>query len=298
MGFKMVMMKEAEEADDEIIPASWHQVRPVWPNLSFRPATSDLRGLHLRGPNRVHRGCERIIMESGPALTSATGTSVSAGPSTQRITRACGSCSRQKVRCDGGHPCGRCTALKQPEACEYRPSMRGKTRKRKTRPRQNGINEEEEDVDRRPTGDRLGGDVVRDNEERERHYASWKRTNSLCEQGIPNTAVWGDATKRENAGLPIPAADPALALNHRLTTLPLPGDAPNPLAMLAEASASAQAAQASPPGATLAASSLLGAPPSRSTAHQDESTDAYYAPFQKRLKDDAPHIMTLISVSE
>ncbi len=139
---------------------------------------------------------------------------------------------------------------------------------------------------------------MRDNEEREQHYASWRRTNSLCEQGIPNTAVWGSSTKRQDGGLPAPGPDPALALNHRLTTLPLPGDAPNPLAMLAEASASAQAVQLPTSGAGIGVSPVAGAGATGPSVGQDDPTDSYYAPFQKRLKDDAPHIMTLISVSE
>lgn len=176
--------------------------------------------------------------------------------------------------------------------------MRGKTRKRKVRVMQDGADQGGEEDARPPKGEHLGGDIVRDNEEREQHYASWRRTNSLCEQGIPNIAVWGSSTKRENGGLPAPGPDPALALNHSLTTLPLPGDAPNPLAMLAEASASAQAVQLSTPGAAIGASPVAGAGTTGPSAGQDDSTDSYYAPFQKRLKDDAPHIMTLISVSE
>lgn len=55
-------------------------------------------------------------------------------PPRSRTSRACSSCNRQKLRCDGGKPCTRCINHAISERCEYLPSLRGKTRKRKIRP--------------------------------------------------------------------------------------------------------------------------------------------------------------------
>ena len=52
----------------------------------------------------------------------------------KRTSRACSFCHRQKLRCDGAKPCLRCIKSKVSDGCEYLPSMRGKTRKRKQRP--------------------------------------------------------------------------------------------------------------------------------------------------------------------
>ncbi|WRT67273.1 uncharacterized protein IL334_004240 [Kwoniella shivajii] len=78
----------------------------------------------------------------------------------------------------------------------------------------------------------------------------------------------------------------------RLTSLPLPGDR-NPLAMLAEASYTVSITQAD---------DHVSINPSSKRRHDERSKtqaeDGYYAPISRTLKDEAPHIMTLINVSE
>lgn len=83
--------------------------------------------------------------ESGPSTVIAEHAEIDKSPTSSheadldhkpksRASRACSSCNRQKLRCDGGKPCTRCTTNQISEGCEYLPSLRGKTRKRKIRP--------------------------------------------------------------------------------------------------------------------------------------------------------------------
>ncbi|WVQ95847.1 hypothetical protein IAU59_002946 [Kwoniella sp. CBS 9459] len=83
------------------------------------------------------------------------------------------------------------------------------------------------------------------------------------------------------------SAVPAIHIADRLTTLPLPGDR-NPLAVLAEASADVSG-QDSHTGATNIASQEYEA---------KRLEEGYYEPIERMLKDEAPHIMGLISVPE
>ena len=70
----------------------------------------------------------------------------------------------------------------------------------------------------------------------------------------------------------------------KLTTLPLPGDAHNPLAVLAEASSTTHTFDAKSPVTKMAG---------------NEGEDkGYYAPLERVLKDEAPHIMSRIDVHE
>jgi hypothetical protein len=70
----------------------------------------------------------------------------------------------------------------------------------------------------------------------------------------------------------------------KLTTLPLPGDVHNPLAVLAEASSTTKTFDPNSPVVGL---------------HEKEGEDkGYYAPLERVLKDEAPHIMSRIDVHE
>jgi hypothetical protein len=95
-----------------------------------------------------------------------------------------------------------------------------------------------------------------------------------------------------------------------LTTLPLPGDAPNPLAILSEASAHAIASM---PSERESAGGIggertpefdglgpagTGASRGMTRDGDDDGGAAYYAPLERILRDQAPHIMTLIRAQQ
>lgn len=198
------------------------------------------------------------------------GSSLTTSASTGRAQRACSICSRAKIRCNGQMPCGKCIALGQPGGCVYLPSMRGKTRKRKA------------DREREPSSiqsktqespDTLPDDAVsRSNPDREADFALWKWNAGIS---APSTsALWPS-----NPNIEPSEANTKTVLNgvDAVTTFPLPGDAPNPLATLAEACATTT---------------------SKTKRLRPDDDDRFYAPVAKVLKTDAPHIMTIISVQE
>ncbi|WOO78104.1 Xylanolytic transcriptional activator xlnR [Vanrija pseudolonga] len=85
-------------------------------------------------PSRPGTTATSPTTTSPPALSTTTTTPTAAVPIVKpklRASRACSSCNRQKLRCDGQNPCGRCIGLGQAKVCEYLPSLRGKTRKKK-----------------------------------------------------------------------------------------------------------------------------------------------------------------------
>ena len=133
----------------------------------------------------------------------------------------------------------------------YLPSLRGKTRKKRART----------DDPPKPAPAQTS----------DPHWQHWQRTESLSAgAGFTVSSFWGDKPK---------SVSPPKSNPQKLTSLPLPGDAHNPLALLAEASATTDHDPFSP----LAAA-------------RDE-TD-YYAPSERELKDEAPKIMTFINVHE
>lgn len=42
------------------------------------------------------------------------------GTPVRRFNKSCSECTRRKVKCDGGYPCGSCWYYKIPEACVYK----------------------------------------------------------------------------------------------------------------------------------------------------------------------------------
>lgn len=74
------------------------------------------------------------------------------------------------------------------------------------------------------------------------------------------------------------------AISDKLTTLPLPGDGHNPLAVLAEASMGLEQDAASPG--------------IKRDAGEERKEESYYAPLERTLKDEAPHIMRFLSFTE
>ncbi|OCF34433.1 hypothetical protein I316_03947 [Kwoniella heveanensis BCC8398] len=157
-------------------------------------------------------------------------------------------------------------------------------------------------------------------------YQRWKRSRLLPEYGPRNSIIWrtdgnrmedthparsstsdlsnttalsrlphelissssfGNGSAPESSPSSEKSSIPAIHIADRLTTLPLPGDR-NPLAVLAEASADVSGQEGH--------SSLSNATPQR--YHGSKLEEGYYEPVERELKDEAPHIMALISVAE
>lgn len=71
----------------------------------------------------------RLRSQSPPlADNAATSPSSTKDRTKDRAVRACSSCSRQKLKCDGDKPCSRCVVQNITSECSYLPSMRGKMR--------------------------------------------------------------------------------------------------------------------------------------------------------------------------
>lgn len=185
-----------------------------------------------------------------------------------RTARACSSCNKQKLRCDGKKPCSRCAGLGVQETCEYLPSLRGKTRKRKA----------DKDKERVPDGN----EILHGKRNRGEYFDMWQKENALATTVARNSTLWKD-DRRPVSPSQIIGLSPRMSVD-KLTTLPLPGDAHNPLAVLAEASSATHTFDAKSPVTKMAG---------------NEGEDkGYYAPLERVLKDEAPHIMSRIDVHE
>lgn len=201
-----------------------------------------------------------------------------------RIAKACSACSRQKLRCDGSQPCTRCRSLGSPELCVYLPSMRGKIKRKRVKSNTD-------------TSEVLGS-----------HHRSPTSTTSASQRrrGVPeNTELWesdqpqpqpGPSSFSRTSNSPrrspkrlVGRRESASDLDHLTTTLPLPGDAHNPLAVLVELSevATRRVQDVSPVP-------YQGVESSKRQREEEE----YYAPLERTLKEEAPLIMALISTHE
>ena len=119
--------------------------------------------------------------------------------------------------------------------------------------------------------------------DRKLEFDRWKQDEALNESLPRNSALWHSPASTYTAGQPGDDTIP-----DKLTTLPLPGDAHNPLAVLAEASG--QSGKHSPlrRGKHLLAEERVSS----------EEGKGFYSPLARSLRDDAPHVMSLISVNE
>jgi hypothetical protein len=143
--------------------------------------------------------------------------------------------------------------------------LRGKTRKRKA------------DRDK----DRLQGtDILKGKKNKGEYFDLWQKENRLDETVPRNSTLWGEERRQLSPGLHV-GQSPRMSVD-KLTTLPLPGDVHNPLAVLAEASTN-----------PVDPRSPIGG--SKGKAAEDKG---YYAPLERVLKDEAPHIMSRIDVHE
>nr|XP_019043124.1 hypothetical protein I302_08835 [Kwoniella bestiolae CBS 10118]OCF22054.1 hypothetical protein I302_08835 [Kwoniella bestiolae CBS 10118] len=148
-------------------------------------------------------------------------------------------------------------------------------------------------------------------------YVRWKRSNTLSVTAPRNSSIWNSLEsdilansvqakgKRRRSELqgsraanwqsassrrnPDSLQDPPIQADiaDKLTSLPLPGDK-NPLAVLAEASATVAAQDGNPAVSPVDSDRQLFR----------EDAEDYYARLDRTLKDEAPHIMTLINVDE
>jgi len=182
-----------------------------------------------------------------------------------RTARACSSCNKQKLRCDGGRPCSRCSGLGIQASCEYLPSLRGKTRKRKA------------DRDKEQAGDA----ILSGKRNKGENFDMWQKENALATTVARNSTLWAD-DRRPSSPVLI-SSSPRISVD-KLTTLPLPGDVHNPLAVLAEASSTTNVFDPRSP--------IVG------LKGKEGEEQGYYAPLERVLKDEAPHIMSRIDVHE
>jgi hypothetical protein len=248
------------------------------------------------------------IAGDGESISPRNG-SESRRQAVNRAVKACSSCNRQKVRCGGGQPCARCIAIGHGDRCEYLPSMRGKMRKRKARPGESEgpsrLSEVSDITDMplptdksmqvemplAPPGTETStigaGSSTANHRAPQRHstaregdYLFWEKhrdaNNTL--DGSTTTNLWqGHDQTGSSLTVPTPASDSSIRINR----LPLPDDAPNPLAVLAEASATTEH-QSTP----------------RSAQHGADEEVGYYAPVARVMRDEAPHVLSWISVQE
>lgn len=156
-------------------------------------------------------------------------------------------------------------------------------------------------------------------------FAKWKHDEELVNTGPRNANLWHNpieargsvssssrnpaqhaTTSHTNNQHFISPSSLTLGLDtdtipDRYTTLPFPGDAHNPLGVLAEASASADNAgtkELPSPSPFQPTGGPGSRPASEDGKGDDRESRGYYVPLERVLKRDAPHIMSLISVHE
>ncbi|WWC69805.1 uncharacterized protein I206_103748 [Kwoniella pini CBS 10737] len=245
-----------------------------------------------------------------------------ASPFSTRTLRACSSCSQQKLKCSGGKPCIRCVDLGFPDRCVYLPSLRGRMRGKRKPPESSETSEGISEAKKHgmlSSGDSFG---MLPPERPTLEYIRWKKNSTIGETAPGNSLIWnrspitdlelqhsingkrrrtraidGDSHRegpldKVKQGAPLETSQEQLPddVADRLTSLPLPGDR-NPLAVLAEASASVSTHNKIPAPSANNQDAIPG-------AGTKQSGEGYYTPLHRTLKDEAPHIMTFISVSE
>ena len=178
--------------------------------------------------------------------------------------------------------------------CEYLPSLRGKTRKRKAdrdkeKDKQGaGGHGQGEQARDSSLGGRRGSESILDGKKHKPEYFDmWQKENALATTVPRNSTLWGEDRRPPSPMRSAPHVHltPRKSVdNLTTTTLPLPGDAHNPLAVLAEASSTSN------PFDPLS--------PLNGYKGKEGNDKGYYAPLERVLKDEAPHIMSRIDVHE
>jgi len=219
------------------------------------------------GPSRSPRSTSfGSTREAIPSPTHAGRSADNGDKEKPRTARACSSCNRQKLRCDGARPCSRCAGLGIQTSCEYLPSLRGKTRKRKA------------DRDK----EQAGNEILNGKRNPGENFELWQKENALATTVARNSTLWAKERRPPSPSANI-STSPRMSVD-KLTTLPLPGDVHNPLAVLAEASSTTNVYDPKSP--------IVG------LKGKEGEDRGYYAPLERVLKDEAPHIMSRIDVHE
>jgi hypothetical protein len=248
------------------------------------------------------------------------GTSSEAQPSRGpriRVSKACTPCRRVKLKCNGETPCGRCSALNLAmDECTYPPSLRGKTRRKKLeievgphtpegneavegqtaqkRSRVGEVGDGERDTRRLDHGPTLTS--MNGNGPRWRYDENSTAYSSRNDIWNPDEHPSSHRSPNGSSSIPNSRRYEASALDHNTirdtypTSLP-PGDAHNPLGVLAEASATAGSAVPSP-------SSFQPAGGAEDDHEGRQRTRRYYGLPERGLKEEYPHILSIISSSE
>jgi hypothetical protein len=267
-----------------------------------------------------------------PNSASPAGPGSRLGPAARgtriRVSKACTPCRRVKLKCNGETPCGRCSTLNLSiHECVYPPSLRGKTRRKKVEIEADRL---AQDITDRPLQTSLkrlrAGDTDKDKEERDvrqwdagwtmrsmkEDFAKWKHDEELAVNGPRNDNIWNhdgrpSSTGVQNGSMPRTRNRPFVSpprssldrevLPDRYTSSPFPGEGHNPLGVLAEASATAGNAPTSP--SPFQPTGGPGDKPDDDDGEgEDQGSRGYNVPLGRVLKKDAPHIMSLISISE
>jgi hypothetical protein len=257
-----------------------------------------------------------------------------AGPSSRaaargtriRVSKACTPCRKVKLKCNGETPCGRCSTINLPiHECIYPPSLRGKTRRKKVEIEADRLAQDSnadqtgplllkrtraEDIEENGDGERDvrrwdAGWTMRSMKE---DFAKWKHDEELTVTGPRNDNIWNPdgrpgSTGVHNASLPRTSNRPFVSpprssldqdvLPDRYTSTPFLGEGHNPLGVLAEASATAGNAATTP-----SPFQPTGGPGDKLDEDHQREKEGYDVPLERVLKMDAPHIMSLISISE
>ena len=258
-----------------------------------------------------------------------------AGPSSRsaprrtriRVSKACTPCRRVKLKCNGETPCGRCSALNLSiHECSYPPSLRGKTRRKKVEIEADRLAQDVTDQPVPVTMKRpRAGDVEKGNAEQDvrqwdagwtmrsmkEDFAKWKHDQELTVNGPRNDNIWNHDGRPTSTGVPNgsmsrtrnrPFVSPPRSLlgddvlPDRYTSTPFLGEVHNPLGVLAEASATAGNAPISP--SPFQPTGGPGNKPEEDGEEDKEGPGGYGVSLRRVLKKDAPHIMSLISISE
>jgi hypothetical protein len=183
------------------------------------------------------------------------------------------------------------------DQCIYLPSMRGKIKRRKVKPsgEASGSNNASSSLNQPPTQPPAQSDAYLEQWDKERRRTmdgSGSHNSSLWDPPQSSTATTNDL---DNHSLAVTSPEASSSRSQqpstidKLTTLPLRGDAHNPLSVLVELS---EAASNSEPRDRRQSSFQ------NSDLKRQREEEEYYAPLERTLKDEAPQIMALINTHE
>ena len=287
-------------------PRAWSGVSPN--GTAIQPEQTQTPGSSRSGSINLDR---TLDSPAGTSKTSAKGPRI-------RVSKACTPCRRVKLKCNGETPCGRCSALNLPmDDCIYPPSLRGKTRRKKMEIEADRTSHDIADTSREESLKRSKPNIEGQRDTRQwdagwtmssmkEDFAKWKHDENLTVHGPRNDHIWRHAHSSLHGGQSAPTANsgplapagpsPRQELPDQYTTSNILAEEHNPLGVLAEASATAGNAATSP--SPYQHRRGPGEQPEGENGKGEEEESGYYVPLDRVLKKDAPHIMSLISISE